>query len=120
MSKLTKKEARQRRHFRVRKKISGTASCPRFNVCFTDKNIHVQFIDDEAQHTLAATSTLSKEFRASGLKATVEGATFIGKLAAEKAVAAGIKNVVFDRGGFRFHGRVAALANAAREAGLVF
>ncbi len=120
MSKLTRKEARQRRHQRLRSKISGTASCPRLSVCFTGKNIHVQCIDDVGQRTLVAASTLCKDFKASGLKSTVEGSKFLGKLVAEKALAAGIQAAVFDRGGFRYHGRVAALADAAREAGLKF
>lgn len=120
MSKSTKKEARVRRHRRLRAKVSGTALRPRFSVCFTDRNIYVQFIDDEAQRTLASASTMSKEFQALKLHATVAGAQALGKMAAEKAKAAGITAVVFDRGGFRYHGRVAALASAAREVGLEF
>ena len=85
------------------------------------KHISVQFIDDEAGTTLAAASTQEKSFAASGAStANKSGAAVVGKLAAEKAQAAGIKKVVFDRGGFRFHGRVKELADAAREAGLEF
>ena len=87
-------------------------------VCCTGKHIYVQFTDDEAQHTLLSASTLDPEFRKSGGKADVEGAQALGKMAAERALAAGINRVVFDRGGFRYSGRVKALAAAAREAGL--
>ena len=82
--------------------------------------MYVQFIDDEAGRTLAAVSTLSPEFKALNLKRNVEAAAALGKLAGEKAVAASIETVVFDRGGFQYHGRVKALADAAREAGLKF
>ncbi|MDT8389304.1 MAG: 50S ribosomal protein L18 [Lentisphaeria bacterium] len=120
MAKLTKKEARVKRHRRVRKKISGTGSIPRMAVCCTSKHIYVQFIDDETGRTLAAASTLCDEFRQGGAKANVEGAGLLGKIAAGRAVAADIKTVVFDRGGFAFHGKVKAIADAAREAGLKF
>jgi large subunit ribosomal protein L18 len=89
-------------------------------VSFTANNMYVQFIDDEAGRTLAAVSTLSPEFKALNLKRNVEAATALGKLAGEKAAAASITTVVFDRGGFQYHGRVKALADAAREAGLKF
>lgn len=108
------------RHFRIRKKISGTAQRPRMGVTFTANNMYVQFIDDDAAVTLAAESTLSKDFKALGLKRNVEAAKALGKLAAGKAAAAGITEVVFDRGGIKYHGRIKALADAAREAGLKF
>lgn len=120
MAKLTKKEARVKRHRRVRKKISGTGSTPRMAVCCTSKHMYVQFIDDETGRTLASASTLCDAFRKDGGKATVEGAKVLGKIAADRAVAAKITTVVFDRGGFAFHGKVKAIADAAREAGLKF
>ena len=116
----TTKMRRVLRHLRLRKKISGTAARPRMCVSLTANNMYVQFIDDEAGRTLAAVSTLSPEFKALNLKRNVEAATALGKLAGEKAVAASIATVVFDRGGFQYHGRVKALADAAREAGLKF
>ena len=116
----TTKMRRVLRHLRLRKKISGTAARPRMCVSLTANNMYVQFIDDEAGCTLAAVSTLSPEFKALNLKRNVEAATALGKLAGEKAVAASIATVVFDRGGFQYHGRVKALADAAREAGLKF
>jgi large subunit ribosomal protein L18 len=120
MSTMTRKQARVRRHRRIRGKVNGTAGCPRLSVCLTGKNIYVQFIDDENHCTLASYSTLAKDFRESGMNGNVEGAKAVGKTAAEKAIAAGITSVVFDRGGFRYHGKVAVMADAAREAGLKF
>ena len=111
-------EARQRRHWRLRQKVRGTAQRPRLSVCFTGKHIYVQFIDDATGQTLVATSTRAAE--AKGTKANVAGAKKVGALAAQKAKDKQIAAVVFDRGGFRFHGRVKALADAAREAGLKF
>ncbi len=111
----------ERRRWVLRKKIKGTAERPRMSVRFTGKNIHVQFIDDVAGNTLAAVSTLSKSVpdRAE-LGANVKGAQRIGSLAAEAAKGKGITKVVFDRSGSRYHGKVKALADAAREAGLQF
>ncbi len=110
-----------RRHWRVRKKISGTKERPRMSVCFTNQNIHVQFIDDVARVTVAAASTTSKATPdREKLAANVAGAKVIGALAAQAALGKGIKQVVFDRGGARYHGKVKALADAAREAGLQF
>ena len=110
-----------RRRWRVRQKISGTKARPRMSVCFTNKNIHVQFIDDEAGVTLAAISTNSKATpNADKLAANAASAKTIGTLAAQAALAKGIKQVVFDRGDARYHGKVKALADAAREAGLQF
>ena len=89
-------------------------------VSFTANNMYVQFIDDEAGSTLAASSTLSADFKKLGLKRNVEAAKALGKLAGELATAKGIAEVVFDRSGFKYHGRIKALADAAREAGLKF
>jgi large subunit ribosomal protein L18 len=109
------------RHLRLRQKVSGTKDRPRMSVCFTNENIHVQFIDDLAGKTLAAASTTSKAMpdRAT-LSANVKSAKTLGSLAARAALDKGIKQVVFDRGGSRYHGKVKALADAAREAGLKF
>jgi large subunit ribosomal protein L18 len=110
-----------RRHWRVRQKVSGTKDCPRMSVCFTNKNIHVQFIDDGSGVTLAAASTTSKVTPdRDKLAANAKSAKTLGTLAAQTALAKGIKQVVFDRGGARYHGKVKALADAAREAGLKF
>ena len=110
-----------RRHWRVRKKVSGTKDRPRMSVCFTNKNIHVQFIDDATGLTLAAASTTSKTIPdRDKLAANAASAKTVGTLAAEAAIGKGIKQVVFDRGGARYHGKVKALADAAREAGLQF
>jgi large subunit ribosomal protein L18 len=109
------------RHWRVRHKISGTKERPRMSVCFTNKNIHVQFIDDAGGVTLAAASTTSQATPdREKLAANVKSAKTIGALAAKTALGKGIKQVVFDRGGARYHGKVKALADAAREAGLKF
>ncbi|SPE58547.1 50S ribosomal subunit protein L18 [Verrucomicrobia bacterium] len=111
----------QRRRLRIRRKISGTKARPRMSVCFTNKNIHVQFIDDTARITLAATSTTSKTTpEREKLAANAVSAKKLGALAAQAALAKGIKQVIFDRNGARYHGKVKALADAAREAGLVF
>ena len=112
---------RQLRRWRIRKKVIGSALRPRMSVRFTGKNIHVQFIDDDTGHTLASASTLNKalEDRAT-LGANVAGAKRIGQVAAAAALARGIKEVVYDRSGARYHGKVKALADAAREAGLKF
>jgi large subunit ribosomal protein L18 len=120
MSTLSKKEARVRRHRRLRRKISGTPEIPRMSVCRTANHIYVQMIDDVSGRTLASVSTLDREFRERGLSCDTAGAAELGKMAAERAKAADISTVVFDRGGFRFHGRIKALADAAREAGLRF
>ena len=117
----SKVQLAQLRHWRVRKKISGTKERPRMSVFFSNENIHVQFIDDVAGKTLAATSTLSKTTPdRDKLGANVKSAKTVGTLAAKTALDKGIKQVVFDRGGARYHGKVKALADAAREAGLQF
>ena len=110
-----------RRHWRVRQKVSGTKHRPRMSVCFTNKNIHVQFIDDEARVTLAAVSTTSKATPdRDKLAANAASAKAVGALAAQAAQGKGIKAVVFDRGVARYHGKVKALADYAREPGLQF
>ena len=114
-----RRESRLRRHRRVRKKIYGTASRPRLAVHRTNKHFSMQLIDDDLGHTIAAASSVEGDMRsASG--ATVAAATKVGQLIAERAKAAGISTVVYDRGGYAYHGRVAAAAEAAREAGLEF
>jgi large subunit ribosomal protein L18 len=111
----------QLRRWRIRKKVVGTTDRPRMSVRFTNKNIHVQFIDDHAGRTLAAISTLSKNLPdRDRLAANAASAKRIGTLAAEAARAKGITRVVFDRSGSRYHGKVKALADAAREGGLLF
>ena len=110
--------ARIKRHQRVRKNISGTAERPRLNVFRSLNHIYAQIIDDTKGVTLVAASSLEKGFEGNGSNA--EGAKLVGKAIAEKALAAGIKTVVFDRGGYVYHGRVAALAEGAREGGLEF
>lgn len=109
---------RLKRHRRVRKNISGTAERPRLNVFRSLNNIYAQIIDDTKGVTLVAASSLDKDFE--GYGGNVEAAKTVGKMVAEKAVKAGIKQVVFDRGGYVYHGRVAALAEGAREGGLEF
>ncbi|PSB01165.1 50S ribosomal protein L18 [Merismopedia glauca] len=119
--KLTRRESIQRRHRRVRKKVDGSAERPRLAVFRSHQHIYAQVIDDTQQHTLAAASSLEPEMReklASG--SNKDAATQVGKLVAERAIAKGIQKVVFDRGGNIYHGRIQALADAAREAGLEF
>lgn len=119
--KLTRKEAVQRRHRRVRKDVSGSAARPRLAVFRSLQHIYAQVIDDEEQHTLVAASTLDPDLKSKlSSGANIEAATAVGKLVAERAKAKGIETVVFDRGGNLYHGRVQALADAAREAGLDF
>lgn len=119
---MIKKEARsvgrELRHKRVRTKISGTAECPRLCVFRSNKGIYVQIIDDVAAKTLVAASTLDKEVKTKA--SNVEAAKEVGELIGKRAIKAGIKTVVFDRGGYIYHGKVKALAEAAREAGLEF
>ncbi len=117
-----KNELAQKRRWRVRAKISGTASRPRMSVCFTGQHIYVQFIDDDKGFTLASASTRCAALAKGGEKvgANVASAVKVGRMAAEAAQAQGIANVVFDRGSAQYHGKVKALADAAREAGLKF
>ena len=112
-------ELRQRRHRRVRKQVVGSAERPRLAVFRSNKHISAQVIDDGSGRTLAAASTIEADLRKSGT-GNKDAASKVGKLVAERAKAAGVTRVVFDRGGFMYHGRVAAAADAAREAGLQF
>jgi large subunit ribosomal protein L18 len=114
-----KQLGRARRHRRVRKQVTGTAERPRLAVFRSNKHISAQVIDDVSGRTLAAASTVQADLRA-GTTGNKEAAATVGRLVAERAKAAGIERVVFDRGGFLYHGRVAVLADAAREAGLEF
>ncbi len=115
-----KQLAKDRRHHRVRKKVMGTAERPRLAVFRSNKHIVAQVIDDRSGRTLAAASTLDADVRGAGATGNKTAATTVGKLVAERAKAAGVEKVVFDRGGNLYHGRVAAVADAAREAGLEF
>lgn len=121
ITKASKNSTRLKRHLRMRKKIVGTAERPRLNVFRSLNNIYAQIIDDANGVTLVSASTLDKELKDNpGHSGNKESAKLVGKLVAEKAVAAGIKQVVFDRGGYIYHGRIKELADAAREAGLEF
>ena len=111
-------KARLHRHVRVRGKISGTAECPRLNVFRSNSNIYAQLIDDVKGVTLAAASSVEKEFEGSG--SNKEGARKVGQMIAKRAADKGITEVVFDRGGYLYHGRVMELAEGAREGGLKF
>ena len=118
VSKINKKAMRMHRHVRVRGKISGTPERPRLNVFRSNANIYAQIIDDVAGNTLVAASSLDKEIEGNG--GNKAAARAVGKLVAERAKAKGIDVVVFDRGGYLYHGRVAELAEGAREGGLEF
>lgn len=121
ISKIDKNSVRRRRHERVRKTLSGTSECPRMNVYRSLNHIYVQVIDDTKGVTLVSASTMEKAVKEqiADLSKT-EAAKVVGKVAGEKALAAGIKEVVFDRGGYLYTGRVKAVADGAREAGLDF
>jgi large subunit ribosomal protein L18 len=121
MAKKSRSEMRKLRHRRVRRKVIGTRQRPRLNVFRSLPHIYVQVIDDYAGHTLVAASTLDEEIRsqASELSKT-EQAALVGRMIAERAQEEGIRQVIFDRGGYKYHGRVKALAEAARDAGLKF
>jgi large subunit ribosomal protein L18 len=114
-----KRDARIKRHSRVRKHVRGTAERPRLAAFRSNKHISAQVIDDRAGRTLVAASTLERDLRGGGT-ATKDAARRVGQLVAQRARDAGVERVVFDRGGFLYHGRVAAVAEAAREAGLEF
>jgi large subunit ribosomal protein L18 len=121
MARRTPRDLRIRRHFRLRKRVSGTTERPRLNVFRSNAHIYAQVIDDVKGHTLVAASTNEKGWgEADDKKTKSEQAVVVGRLIAERAKAAGIEKVVFDRGGYKYHGRVKALAEAAREAGLNF
>jgi large subunit ribosomal protein L18 len=119
MATKSKAALRSRRHHRVRKKVAGTTARPRLAVFRSNKHIVAQVIDDSTGRTLAAASTVEKDLR-SGATGNKSAAASVGRLVGERAKAAGVTTVVFDRGGFLYHGRIAAVADAAREAGLEF
>ncbi len=112
--------ARKQRHLRIRQRVVGTSERPRLNVFRSNEHIYAQVIDDQQGYTLAAASTLEASVRSEPGRLTVAKARTVGQLVAERAKAKGVTKVVFDRGGYRYHGRVAALADAAREGGLEF
>ena len=120
MAKSSRKQSRARRHARVRRNVAGTVSIPRMSVCCTQKHVYVQFIDDVDGHTMAAASSLEPEFKGDGktIKANIDTAAKVAEVAAKRAKDANISRIVFDRGGFKYHGRVKAVADAVREAGL--
>ncbi|RCL54322.1 MAG: 50S ribosomal protein L18 [Synechococcus sp. MED-G71] len=121
MSRTPRKEQTQKRHWRLRRHLEGTPERPRLAVYRSNEHIYAQVIDDAAQHTLAAASSLDKDLRTDlSNGANCDASVAVGKLVAERAIAKGIQQVVFDRGGNLYHGRVKALADAAREAGLQF
>ena len=121
IGKIDKNKIRKRKHVRVRKKISGTADCPRLCVYRSNSHIYAQIIDDEAGVTLVSASSLDKDIKGElSNGSNIQAASAVGKLVAERAAAKEIKDVVCDRAGFLYHGRVQALAEAAREAGLNF
>lgn len=122
MSKLSRKQQTQKRHRRLRRHLTGTSDRPRLAVFRSNNHIYAQVIDDDAQSTLCSASTVDKELRV-GLEAnggSCDASVAVGELVAKRAIAKGIQNVVFDRGGNLYHGRIKALADAAREAGLQF
>lgn len=124
MAQLDKNSARQKRHTRVRKRVNGTMERPRLNIYRSSNNIYAQVIDDLAGRTLASASSLDTSLRGDkssrSIGGNVEAAKKVGQLVADRAKAAGVTKVVFDRGGYLYHGRVQALADAARENGLDF
>lgn len=121
MAPINRREKREKRRRRIRAKVNGTQQRPRLNVFRSNQHIYAQVIDDVRKHTLVAASTLDAGLRPQLSENTkVEEARLVGRLVAERAQAAGIKQVVFDRGGYLYHGRIKALADAAREAGLDF
>ncbi|MGN1114911.1 MAG: 50S ribosomal protein L18 [Oscillospiraceae bacterium] len=118
VKKLDRAKARAKRHYRVRNKVSGTAECPRLNVFRSSKHIYAQIIDDVKGVTLCSASSMSKDFEGNG--GNKEGARKVGEMIAKAAADKGIDTVVFDRGGYLYHGRVKELADGAREGGLKF
>ncbi len=120
IKKVAKNAIRKRKHFRIRKKISGSAERPRLSVFRSNSHIYAQIINDDDSRTLVSASSLDKENRTGERGSNIESAKLVGKAIAEKALQEGIEEVIFDRSGYIYHGRVAALAEAAREAGLKF
>ena len=121
VSKKSRSEVRVKKHRRIRNRLSGTTACPRLAVFRSNNHMYAQIIDDTVGNTLVSASTLKKDVKANLEKTNnVDAAAYLGKVIAEKAIEKGIKDVVFDRGGFIYHGKIQALADAAREAGLEF
>jgi len=120
MATIQRKAIRQRMHKRIRRKVRGTAERPRLAVHFTGQHIYAQIIDDLSGRTLVSANSTEKSLAGDNIKPNVTSAEKIGKLLAERASAQKINSVVFDRGGFKYHGKVKALADAAREGGLTF
>ena len=121
VSKQSRSEIRRKKHYRLRNRFAGTAERPRLAVFRSNNHMYAQIIDDSIGHTLVAASTLEKEIKAELENTdTVDAAAYIGTVVAKRAIEKGIKEVVFDRGGFIYQGKIQALADAAREAGLVF
>ena len=121
VSKKSRSEVRVNKHRKLRNRLSGTAECPRLAVFRSNNHMYAQIIDDTVGNTLVSASTLQKDVKANLEKTNnVDAAAYLGKVIAEKALEKGIKDVVFDRGGFIYQGKVKALADAAREAGLEF
>ena len=121
VSKKSRSAVRVNKHRKLRNRLSGTPECPRLAVFRSNNHMYAQIIDDTVGHTLVSASTLQKEVKAELNKTNdVEAAAYLGKVIAERAIEKGIKDVVFDRGGFIYHGKIQALADAAREAGLNF
>jgi len=120
MSKVETRVARERRHARVRKRVEGTTDRPRLCVFRSLNHVYAQIIDDSRMHTLVSASTLDPEIKGGDAEAKTAEAGLVGSLVAKRALSQGIKQVVFDRGGYKYHGRVKALAEAARSQGLVF
>ncbi len=121
MSKMSRTQIREKKHMKIRQRFKGTAERPRLSVYRSNMHIYAQVIDDDAQRTLAAASSVETSVAAELEKTNdVAAAAYVGKVVAERALALGIQEVVFDRGGYVYHGKVEALADAAREAGLKF
>ncbi len=120
INKVAKSEIRRKKHARLRNRICGTAQKPRLSVFRSNKHMYAQIIDDTVGNTLCAASTLEKAAKDLEYTDNAEAAAFVGRTIAERALEKGIKEVVFDRGGFIYHGKIQALADAAREAGLEF
>lgn len=121
ISKKSRTQIREKKHMKLRNRFSGTAERPRLAVYRSNMHIYAQIVDDDAQKTLVSASTVQKDIKAELEKTNdTAAAAYVGKVIAQRAIEAGIKEVVFDRGGYVYHGKVKALADAAREAGLEF
>ena len=120
MARENRSQARKRRHVRVRRKVHGTTERPRLNVYRSINHIYAQVIDDAVGHTLVSASTLDKQVQSEESSSPLDSAKVVGRIVAERAKEKGIEKVVFDRGGYAYHGKIKALADASREAGLEF